>query len=73
VEKGLTRAEVRERCGSPDNVGVQHKRIEVGIGGPTGCSTPGDVYQNQVLLYDCDVRLGSVVAKPAQGFIEGVE
>jgi hypothetical protein len=68
---GTPRHRVQEVCGHPTGFGTQPKvrrswSIEM-------CSAPGDVYGEQVVLYDCEGRARVVERRPVAGFVENAE
>ncbi len=68
VERGWSQPDVARACGLPSATGWQPE-VWRGLFDHTACSAPGDIYDKQVVLYDCDGKVWSVKVLPATGFI----
>ncbi len=68
VERGWSQRDVARACGRPSATGWQPE-VWRGLFGHRACSAPGDIYDKQVVLYDCDGKVWSVKVLPATGFI----
>ncbi len=67
VHRGMSRRSVRERCGSPTDLGVEQNRFTWALSAPRTCDVPVDAYNELLVLYDCRDEVAGVELFAARG------
>ena|ERR1700674_1591412 len=67
VHRGMSRGSVRERCGSPTDLGVERNRFTWALSTPRTCDVAVDAYNELLVLYDCRDEVASVELFAARG------
>jgi len=67
VHRGMSRRSVRERCGSPTDLGVEQNRFTWALSAPRTCDVAVDAYNELLVLYDCRDEVAGVELFAARG------
>jgi MFS family permease len=67
VQRGMSRRSVRERCGSPTDLGVERNRFTWALLAPRTCDVAVDAYNELLVLYDCREEVAGVELFAARG------
>ena len=67
VHRGMSLRSVRERCGSPTDLGVERNRFTWALSEPRTCDVAVDAYNKLLVLYDCREQVAGVELFAARG------
>ena len=63
----MSRRSVRERCGSPTDLGVEQNRFTWAVSAPRTCDVAVDAYNELLVLYNCRDEVAGVELFAARG------